>query len=98
MKTSCRVQWAPSRVDRSRTRCPIQNPRNSYGSIGPNLIGFRFDLFEHIEIVCMSRFAHALEDADFAARKVRHAEAEHGCESIRTHHSGIPCMGRTPVV
>ena len=46
----------------------------------------------------MSRCTHAFEDADITARDVRHAQAKHRRESIRTHQGGIPCMGCTPVV
>ena len=98
MKASCRVQRIPSLVSWSRTRCPIQDPRNRDGSIGPNLIGFRFDLFEHVEVVFMPGGSHALEDADITAGKVRHAQAKHRFESVGTHHRSIPRMGCAPVV
>src|SRR5271156_6079238 len=98
MKASRRVQRVPSLIDRSRTRRPIQNPRNCNGSIGPNLIGFRFDLLEHVEVALMPGGSHTLEDADITTGEIRDAQAEHRFESVRTHHRSIPCMAGAPVV
>ncbi len=84
MKASCRVQRVPSRLGWSRTRCPKQDPRNRDSGIGPNLVGFRFDLLEHIEVVSMPIGSHTLEDADITTREIRHTQAEHRFESIRS--------------
>ena len=98
MKASCRIHRAPPPLGWSRTRCPIQNPWNGDCGVSPNLIGVRSDLFEHVEIVSMAGLPHALEDADIPTRNVRHAQAEHGCKSIRTHQRSVPCMSCTPVM
>jgi len=98
MKASCRIHWVPPRVGWGRTRCPIQNPRNGDCGVGPNLIGFRSYLFEHVEIVLMPGLPHALEDADVPTRNVRHAHAEHSFKSIGTHQRCVPRMSCTPVM
>src|SRR5260370_24723436 len=90
MKASCRIHWVPPRVGWGRTRCPIPNPRNGDSGVGPNLIGFRSYLFEHVEIVLMPGLPHALEDADVPTRNVRHAHAEHSFKSIGTHQRCVP--------
>jgi hypothetical protein len=59
----------PSLVDRGRTRCPTQNARNRDSSVRSDLIGFRFDLLEHVEVVLVSGSWHPLEDTDFTRGK-----------------------------
>jgi hypothetical protein len=71
MQASYRIHRTPPLVGWSRTRCPIQNSWNSDCSVDPNLIGFRFYLFKHVEIVFVADFPHALEDADITTRNVR---------------------------
>ena len=87
--TACRLEQNPT---------PNTESRNGDCGVGPNLIGVRSDLFEHVEIVLMARLPHALEDADIPARNVRHAQAEHRCKSIGTHQRGVPRMSCTPVM
>src|SRR5476649_2856188 len=98
MKASCRIHWTPQLVGRCRTRCPIQNSWNGDGGVGPNLIGVRSDLFEHVEIVLMAGLAHLLEDADIPTRNERHAQAEHSRKSIGTHQRRLPHVGCPPVM
>src|SRR6266851_1820424 len=98
MKAPCRIRRTPPLVGWGQTRCPIQNPWNGDGGVGPNLIGLCSYLFEHIEIVLMTRLPHSLEDADITTRSVRHTQAEHRCKSIRTHQCSVPGMSCTPIV
>ena len=96
MKASSRIDRTPPLVRRSRTRSPIQNAWNGDRGVSPNLIGLRSDLFEHVEVVLMTRLPHSLEDADVAARNVRHAQAEHRFKSIRTHQRRVPRVTLRP--
>src|SRR5271169_5413545 len=98
MKASSGMDRTPPLVGWSGTRGPIQNPWNGNGGISPNLIRLRSDLFEHVEVVLMTRLPHPLEDADVPARNVRHTQAEHRFKSIRTHQRCIPRVRCAPVV
>jgi len=98
MKASCRIHRVPPLLSRSRAGCPIQNSRNGDRSVGPNLIGFRSHLFEHVEIVLMSGVTHFFEDADIPMRNVRHAQAEQRFETIGTHQPCTPRVSCTPVM
>jgi hypothetical protein len=98
MKASSRIDRTPPFVDWRGVRRPTQNPWNGDRGVSPNLIGVGSDLFEHVEVVLMTQVPHSLEDTDIPARNVRHTEAEHCFESIRTHQRRIPRVRCAPVV
>src|ERR1700722_7845055 len=98
MTASSRIHRIPPRVGSGRTRCTIQNHWNGDCGVGPNMIGFRSYLFEHVEIVLMPGLPHALEGADVPTRNVRHAHAEHSLKTIGTHQHRVPSMSCTPVM
>jgi hypothetical protein len=62
------------------------------------LIGFRPDLFEHIEIVFTSTLPHAVKDADVTARDVGDADAHHRFEAIRAQQRSVPRVSWAPVM
>ena len=98
MEASSRIDRTPAPVRRSGTRSPIENAWNGDRRVSPNLISVRSDLFKHVEVVLMTRLPHPLEDADVAARNVRHTQAEQSFKSIRTHQRRIPRVRRAPVM
>jgi len=90
--------WGSTAYRPEQNPMPNTNPWNGDCRVSPNLIGFLFDLFEHVEIVLMAGLPHALEDADIPTRDVRHAHAEQRLKSIRTHQRCVPRMTCTPVM
>ena len=98
MQAACRIHGVPPRVGWSRARCPVQDPWNGDCGVSPNLIGVRSDLFEHVELIFIAQFAHALEYADIPTRNVRHTHAENRFKSIRADQRRIPSMRCPPVM
>ena len=92
------IHRAPALTSGSSGRCPVQDSWNADFSICPKPIRIRSNLLEHIEIVFLAGPSHLVEDTDVSARDVRHAQAKHRLESIRTQQRRVPRVGCTPVV